>query len=214
MNIEDSLIIIFAASILYVSVTSRLEAYIKALAFQGFLLFVLSIFFNIPSGNFLTVGFIVFETFFLKMIVIPLYLRKMIRDNEILRETEPYIPNLYSLIIVSLFTAVGFLFAYVISKVQHPVNPMYFGVSISTIMSGLFIIMTRKKLITHVIGYIFMENGIFLLSLSMAGEMPVIVNLGVALDIFIWALLAGVFLRRMQGAFPDQDIDKLKGLRG
>jgi hydrogenase-4 component E len=211
MNIEDSLIILFAASMLCVSVTSRLEAYIKALAFQGFQLFVLSIFFNIPHGDFLTIGFIVFETFCLKMILIPLYLRKVIRDNEILRETEPYIPNLYSLLIVSAFTAVGFLFAYVTSKVQHPVDPMYFGVSISTIMTGLFIIMTRKKLITHVIGYIFMENGVFLLSLSMAGEMPAIVNLGVALDIFMWALLAGVFLRRMQGA---QDIDRLKGLRG
>lgn len=214
MNIEDSLIILFAASMLCVSVTSRLEAYVKALAFQGFLLFLLSIFFNIPHGDILTIGFIVFETFFLKMIVIPCYLRKVIRDNEILRETEPYIPNLYSLIIVSLFTAIGFLFAYITSKVQHPVNPMYFGFSISTIMSGLFIIMTRKKLITHVIGYIFMENGIFLLSLSVAGKMPAIVNLGVALDIFVWALLAGVFLRRMQGAFPGQDIDKLKGLRG
>ncbi|MDD5597388.1 MAG: hypothetical protein PHV82_05555 [Victivallaceae bacterium] len=214
MNFENSLIILFAASMLCVAVTSRLEAYIKALAFQGFLLFVLSVFFNIPHGDLLTTGFIVFETFFLKMIVIPLYLRKVIRDNEILRETEPYIPNLYSLIIVSLFTAVGFLFAGITSKVQHPVNPIYFGVSISTIMAGIFIIMTRKKLITHVIGYIFMENGIFLLSLSMAGEMPAVVSLGVALDIFIWAFLAGVFLRRMQETFPEQDIDKLKGLRG
>ena len=196
-----------------VSVTSRLEAYIKALVFQGFLLFVLSIFYNIPGEDFLTIGFIVFETFCLKMIVIPFYLRKVIIKNEILRETEPYIPNLYSLMIVCLFTAAGFLFAYISAKTEHSIAPIYFGASISTIMSGLFIIITRKKLITHVIGYIFMENGIFLLSLSMAGEMPVIVNLGVALDIFVWALLAGVFLRKMQNASLEQDIDELRSLR-
>ena len=81
------------------------------------------------------------------------------------------------------------------------------------ILSALFIIMTRKKLITHIIAFIFLENGIFLLSLSVAQEMPFIVNLGVMLDIFAWVLLAGIFVKMIQSSFTGQNIDSLKGLR-
>lgn len=214
MSIENSLLIIFAATMLYVAVTGRLEAYVKVFALQGFILCMLSVFFNIPADHYFTLSFVVLETLLLKSCVIPYFIMKQIRENEIFRETEPYIPNLYSLVTVSFFIAMGFIFSYLVSRENHPVNPMYFGISISTIISSIFIIMTRKKLITHVMGYMLMENGIFLLSLAVAAEMPFIVSLGAMLDIFMWVLLTGVFLSRLQSRFSAQNIDKLRGLRG
>lgn len=213
MNFENSLLIIFAATMLYVAVTGRLEAYVKVFALQGIILCVLSVS-HIPLSHFVTLGFVIVETLLLKSCVIPYFIMKQIRENEIFRETEPYIPNLYSLITVSFFIAMGFIFSYLVSRENHPVNPMYFGISISTIISSIFIIMTRKKLITHVMGYMLMENGIFLLSLAVAAEMPFIVSLGAMLDIFMWVLLTGVFLSRLQSRFSAQNIDKLRGLRG
>lgn len=214
MSIENSLLIIFAATMLYVSVTGRLEAYVKTFALQGFILCMLSVFFNIPPDHYFTLVFVILETLVFKTCVIPYFIMRQIRENEIFRETEPYIPNLYSLVAVSFFTALGFMFSYLASRENHPVNPMYFGISISTIISSIFIIMTRKKLITHVIGYMLMENGIFLLSLAVAAEMPFIVSLGVILDVFMWVLLTGVFVNRLQSRFAAQNIDKLRGLRG
>jgi hydrogenase-4 component E len=61
-------------------------------------------------------------------------------------------------------------------------------------LAAMFIIVNRKKVITHVLGYMIFENGIFLLSLSMAGEMPIIVDLGVMLDLFVGIFLLGIFV--------------------
>jgi len=179
---------------------------------QGALLFAVSLH-SISPSDYLTFSFIIFETLVLKTIVIPVFLMRVIRQNEIQREAQPSIPNLYSLIIVSIITSAGFIFAYWLTSTHQPVNPLFFGGAISVILAALFIIMTRKKLITHIIAFIFLENGIFLLSLSVAQEMPFIVNLGVMLDIFAWVLLAGIFVKMIQSSFTGQNIDKLKGLR-
>lgn len=213
MNFENSIIILFAVTMLYVAVSNRLEAYIKMLAAQGALLFAVSVK-SVAITAYATFGFIILETLVLKMIIIPWFLIKILRENEIDRETEPSIPNFYSLVIVSAIIACGFVSSYLISSTKQPVNPVYFGGALAVIISALFIIMTRKKLITHIIAYIFLENGIFLLSLSVAREMPFIVNLGVMLDIFVWVLLAGIFVKMIKATFPGQHIDKLKGLRG
>jgi hydrogenase-4 component E len=80
-------------------------------------------------------------------------------------------------------------------------------------LTGFFIIATRKKLITHIMGYMILENGIFLLSLSAAKEMPFIVNLGVSMDIFIGVFLAGIFINRIKTNFDQHDIDDISRLK-
>ncbi|MGL4370125.1 MAG: NADH-quinone oxidoreductase subunit K, partial [Spirochaetota bacterium] len=91
--------------------------------------------------------------------------------------------------------------------------PLQFGVAISTMITGMFIIITRRKLITHIMGYMIIENGIFLLTLSAAKEMPVIVSLGVSLDIFVGVLMTGLFITKIKSNFEDEDIDSLSNLK-
>ncbi len=210
---ENLLIILFAVTMLWVAASSRLELYARMLGFQGVLLFIVAIA-NISWDEKFTLVFIAVETLILKGTVIPIYLIKVIRDNEIRRETEPYLPNLFSLVAAVGLTVVGFVLAFVSQARNHPVHPCLFGAAVSVILNALFILLTRKKFITHIIAFIFLENGIFLLSLAVAGEMPFIVNLGVVLDIFMWVLLTGVFVRTMKKAIPGQHVDKLRGLRG
>lgn len=210
---ENSLIIMFTITMLWVAASSRLEVYTKMLSLQGILLFTAAVS-RIPLSEPFTLGFITVETLGLKAVVIPWFLLKVIRENNIRRETEPYIPNLYSLIVAMVLTAVGFILAFIASSEHHPVNPCFFGAAVSVILIALFILLTRKKFITHIIAYIFLENGIFLLSLSVVEEMPFVVNLGVALDIFVWVLLAGAFIKILKSTVPGEHVDKLKGLRG
>ena len=80
-------------------------------------------------------------------------------------------------------------------------------------ITGLFVIMTRKKIITHVMGYMMLENGIFLLSLSIAREMPFIVNLGMLLDIFIAVFLLAVIVNRIKSTVEEATVDKLTELK-
>jgi len=202
----------FGVTMLYISVTSRIESYIKMLSVQGVILFIISIIdFNYEFD--LHFVLVIIETLLVKTILIPLFLIKVVRKNNIYREIEPYISNFYSIVICSIIFICGFLLSYWISDITLNINSLYFGFSMSTIVTGLFVIMTRKKIITHVMGYIILENGIFLMTLSIAYKIPFIVSLGILLDIFIAVFLLGIFVNRIHNTFHDIEVDKLTNLR-
>lgn len=207
------MIILFGLTMLYVGSASRIEAYIKAIAIQGLLLFLLIIIDDYESANLANILFLSFETLVVKAILIPVVLITVVRKNGIHREIEPYIPNFFSLIIITAIFGLGFYIAYLASKYSVSARPFYFGISISAIVSGIFVIITKKKIITHVMGYMLLENGIFLLSLAASKEMPFIVALGVLLDIFIAVYLLGLFVNRIHDAFSEIHVDSLQKLK-
>ncbi len=206
------LLVLFGVTLLFTAATSRIEGYIKALAVQGIILFlmILADFGRIEQVTFL---FLSLETIIFKTIIIPIILVRIVRKNSILKEVEPYLPGFYSVLIVSIIFAFGFFISYWSMKNGNNIRPLYFGISISFIISALFIIMTRKKIVTHVMGYMMLENGIFLLSLSIAKEMPLIVNMGVLLDIFICIYLLGLFVNKIQIRYNRDHIDTLTDLK-
>ncbi len=206
------LIILFGVTMLYVSVTSRIEAYIKILSIQGLILFCM-VLLDLGHMRIFNFTFLAIETLGFKTIIMPWFLITIVRRNGIYREVEPYISNFNSLFISSIIFSFGFFLAYWSNRTGSDVKPLYFGISISTIITGLFIIMSRKKIITHVLGYMMLENGIFLLSLSVAKEMPLIVNLGVLLDIFVGIFLLGLFANKIQTAFEEMHVDTLTQLK-
>ena len=93
------------------------------------------------------------------------------------------------------------------------INPLYFGVSIAVIIISLMLITIKHKVISNVIDFITMENGIFLLSLSVAKEMPLIVNLGVLLDLFIAVFILGLLVKHINTKFEDMEISHLSDLK-
>ena len=205
---------IFSMTMIYACSTSRIEAYIRVLSLQGILLFLCVI--TGPKGlPAVTFIFLCVETFGFKAVLIPWFLMYTVRKNGVLREYEPYIPNFYSVVTATLIFAAVFFVSFLILKsgTAPGFKALYFGAALSAIATGLFIIISRKKVITHVMGFVMMENGIFLLSLSFAGEMPFIVNLGVLLDLFIAVFLLGLFVSRINSTFDELEVDMLSELK-
>jgi hydrogenase-4 component E len=192
--------------------TSRIKAHIKMLSFQGFLLFLILIV-SEDRTNFINLIFLSVETLLVKSIIIPLFLMHVLKKNEAFRDNEPHIPNFYSLVFASVVLFAGFIISSVHNSVFQDITTLYFGVSISAILISLFLITTKKNILTHVIGYIMMENGIFLLSLSVAKEMPMIVNMGVLLDIFIAVFILGLLINRIHNVFDELDVHELCNLK-
>ena len=93
------------------------------------------------------------------------------------------------------------------------ISPLYFGVSAATIIISLWLITIKHKIISNVIEFITMENGIFLLSLSVAKEMPMLVNLGVLLDVFIAVYILGLFVNEINKEFKDLEVSHLSELK-
>ena len=228
---ENIFIILLGLSMIYIAATSRLAAHINMLIAQGWLLFFvcLSGFAKEPWFNWHMIAstgniaenmphiigflFVIVETLLVKAIIIPVFLKKVLNKTQAHRDTEANIPHFYCLVIASIILFGGFLVANITAPEFKMVDGMYFGVSIAIIITSLWLITIKHKVLSNVIGFITMENGIFLLSLSVAKEMPIIVNLGVLLDIFIAVFILGMLVNEINNEFEDLEVAHLSDLK-
>ena len=206
----DVLLIVFLITLFYMSIANRMRTYVKVLALQGFIMFFV-VFFQLKEINTLNLIFIMLETIVFKSIAVPLFLDYLIKRNKITREAEPYLPNFVSLIITTFIVIVTILLSN--SIIDPYLDKIFFVVALSTIFTGLYFIASRRKIITHVMGYLVIENGVFVLSLAVGNEMPMLVNLGIMLDIFASVLILGIFLNKIGDVFKDVDVDQLTSLK-
>lgn len=207
----NALIIIFSLSLFLSVMTSRLMKYIKMLSLQGFVLFLLIVFSHKDLDLF-SYSFLIFETLIVKALAIPYFLKYIIKKNEISREMQANIPAFYSLLISSFIIITCVMLANFTSNKGAHFNHLFLGVSLATIMISLFLIISRKKIITHLMCFLMLENGIFLMSLSMAHEMPFLINLAVLLDVFLVILLLGFLSSHIKTNFEELHIDNLTSI--
>jgi hydrogenase-4 component E len=204
------LLIIFIISLLYVSIANRIITYVRVLALQGFILFGVT-FLQLKDIQTWNLVLILLETIVFKTIAVPVFLSYLIKRNRITRETEPYLPHFISLIIITMIVVITVLLANSIEDTH--LDKIFFIVSLSSLFTGLYFIASRKKIITHVMGYLMIENGVFVLSLAVGNEMPNLVNLGIMLDVFASVLILGIFLNKIGDVFKAVDVDQLSNLK-
>jgi hydrogenase-4 component E len=203
-------LITFLITLFYMSIANRMFTYVNVLAFQGVLLFVAA-FIQLNEIDTLNLTLILLETVVFKAIVIPAFVGYVLKRNHITREAEPFVPNFVSLIVVTFIVVVTVLIANSINDTR--LDKMFFVVALSTLFTGLYLIVSRRKIITHVMGYLVIENGVFVMSLAIGSEMPMLVNLGIMLDIFASVLILGIFLNKIGDVFKDVDVNQLTNLR-
>jgi len=204
------LLIVFLISLFYMAIANRMSTYVNVLAMQGILLFFVA-FLELKHINTVNLILILLETIIFKSLAVPIFLNYVLKRNHITREAEPYLPNFVSLIITTVIVVTTIL----LSKTMEEsyLDKMYFVVALSTLFTGLYFIATRRKIITHVMGYLVIENGVFVLSLAVGNEMPMLVNLGIMLDIFASVLILGIFLNKIGDVFKDIDVNQLTNLK-
>lgn len=208
----DILLILFGVSLLFASITNMLRGLVRILIWQGLILFVLTVL-KTNEINLWEFIFVAVETIVFKAILIPWFISDTIKKNNTKREVEPSVSNFFSLGIMTLIFAFSFFIALWSDKGLANLYPMHFGIAFAAILKGLFIIIANKKLVTHLMGYLIMENGIFLLSLAIASEVPAVVSLGVSLDILLSILIAVLFINRISNTFEEAHSDELSTLK-
>jgi len=190
----------------------RLESCVKVYAINSWLLSVLIIVVAFMIGEFhLYIASIV--TLLSKGIIIPLFLKKIVRQMKVTHEVSPYISNALSL------TISGILVAIVYASFKEGILVTGFSrnalkISLAVILIGLFTMITRRKAITQVIGLLFMENGLFLAGFSLTYGMPTIIELGILFDTLMGIIILGIFAVQIRRAFASSDLDKLTILKG
>lgn len=208
--IHDLLLLLIVLTNFWVLGTTRLSAAIRATAVQGVLLAGLPI--ALYPGFSLHILGLAVGTIMVKAIVLPLLLARAIREAAVRREIEPLIGFAPSMIFGALAVALAFSIA---PKLPLPglQTPVLVPVSLSTVVIGLLVLTTRTKALTQVVGYLILENGIYVFGLSQVERVPFLVEVGVLLDIFVGVFIMGIVVFHINREFDSLDSARLAELR-
>ena len=84
------------------------------------------------------------------------------------------------------------------SLINPFINTIYMTIALYTLFTGLLLIVTHRLIISHLIGFLIIENAVFIFSLAVGSEMPMLINIGILLDIFVGVLILGFFGLRLK----------------
>ena len=204
------LIVLFAATLIYFFLSERVANFIWLLSVQGALLFGIA-FNNLIHIKTLELIVILLETLIVKAIVIPWFLNRLRHKNQLKRVHESKVPVFYSLILISAVLIGCFLMSYTIDN--EVIQLRFFTVALATVIGGMYFIVIHKNIFSHLVGFLIIENGAFLLSLAVGGDMPFLVSLAVLLDVLIAVLVIGVFMNKVKDTFDTISASKLSQLK-
>jgi hydrogenase-4 component E len=155
-----------------------------------------------------------FLTLVLKTMVIPQVFFRIIRRLGIRKEVDSYVNIPFSLLLAVLLVFLSF---YVTAEVKilKPLSSREFiPLAVSTIFFGMLVMTTRKKAITQVLGLLLMENGLFLMAMTITFGMPLVVEIGIFFDILVGVIIMGIFVFKIREAFEGIDADDMTVLKG
>ena len=189
------LIVFFAVTLMYFSSADRLTTYVKLIGIQGLLLCGIAIF-GLNEVNTANLLFIVAETLIFKAVVLPYLLTRIINRSGVTKVHRLAMPGFYLLI----FSIFGLLISVILANILiNPfINTIYLAIALFTLFTGMLLIVTHKLIISHLIGFLVIENAVFMFSLAIGNEMPMMINIGILLDIFVGVLILGFFGLRLK----------------
>jgi hydrogenase-4 component E len=190
--------------------TTRLSSAIRATALQGALLAALPIALH-PGWSLHILG-LAGGTVLVKAVLLPTFLRWAIREAAVRREIEPLIGFSASLTLGTVAVALSFAIAGHIPMPESN-SALLIPVALSTVIVGLLVLTTRNKALTQVVGYLVLENGIYVFGLSQAERVPFLVEVGVLLDIFVGIFIMGIVVFHINRAFDSLDSTRLSELK-
>jgi hydrogenase-4 component E len=191
---------------------SRISSFIRWTSLQGVLLGVYVLLAG--SGRMewaaLTTGLCAIV---LKGAVFPWLLSRTLREAGVRREVEPFVGYSVSLLAGLVALGLSFWLSRHLPITDRATSPLVAPFAFFSVFAGLFLIVSRKKAISQVLGYIVLENGIYLFGSGMVREAPLMVELGVLLDLFVAVFVMGIMIFHISRDFEHIDTHRMKALK-
>lgn len=211
-NAIDILLVCLVLTDLVLLGSSRLRNAIRIVALQGLMLGLLPLLAHgrgvvwhavlLGAGSALLKGF-----------VFPSLLTRALRETNASREIEPFVGYIASLLIGVGALALSFAFGARLPLPWAASSQWLVPAGLFSVWTGLFLIVARRKAITQVLGYVVLENGIFALGMVLVEAMPLLVELGVLLDVFVAVFVMGIIVFHINREFDHIDADQLRALK-
>jgi hydrogenase-4 component E len=190
---------------------SKIRAVITAVALQGIVLAILALL-VVPElslrGILLVAG-----TIALKGFAIPRFLVHAMREADIQHEVNPVVNYMNSILLGALGTGLAMVFSSTLPLAENHRGLLIVPASLSTVWTGFLMLTTRKKAIMQVLGYLLLENGVFLFGLLLLEALPFLVEVGVLLDLFTAVFVMGIIIHRINREFASISTEHLTELK-
>lgn len=209
LNMALAVIMVLAICLL---ASSRLGSIIRLFAFQSLMTAAIPL--MLGGGLNLDKIVIVVGTLLLKVIFIPAMLFWAVRHVSIRRDAPGIFGISTGLLLGGFLVGLSFFLSSGLVFAQKPFSDLLIPSAFSTLFIGFLLIISRTKAITQVVGYLVMENGIFLFALLLLETTPLLVELGIFLDIFVGVLIMGIVINHIQNEFDHMDTSQLTALKG
>jgi hydrogenase-4 component E len=211
VSLLNALLMVVLLLNLFVLGTSRIRALIHAVALQGVVLASLPL---IAHGHvILPTALMAVVAMLVKGSLIPQMLFKALRDAQIKREVEPIIGFMPSTLLGALGTAAAIGLAAKLPLAEGHAQTLIVPAALSTVFTGFLLLTSRIKAITQAIGYLVLENGIFIFGLLLIEAVPFLVELGVLLDVFVGIFVASIIIHHINREFASLDTRRLSALK-
>lgn len=220
MNIEalsllEQLMLVLASLVLFTSFVlleqTRLVAAIHAFAWQGVLIAAVTTV-TALTNDLPHLLFSALLTMALKALLIPRMLHRLVRRLQLDRDVEPLRrPALTTLAAVALVIFSCWLVLPIV-RAELIFTRNIVAVSLAVVLIGMLMMVVRRQAVAQVLGFMSMENGLFLAAVSATGGMPLVVELGVAFDVLVAMVLFGVFFFHIRESIDSLDVDRLNRL--
>lgn len=215
LTLLEQAVFVLAALVLFLSFSllaqARLLTGIHIFAWQGVVLAAATGLIAATSNEphlFISAGL----TFGLKALAIPWMLHRLVRRLELERHVDP----LQHPALVMMAGAALVIFSYwvvlPIERLELGVTRNILSINLAVVLLGLLIMVTRRQAVTQVIGFMSMENGLFLAAVAVTQGMPLVVELGIAFDVLVAAVLFGVFFLQISESIDSLNVDRLNRL--
>ena len=191
--------------------SSRIGTVVRAVAAQGVLLGVLAVAAHGDVSN--RVIALAVASALLKGWLIPVILFRALRQVAIKREVEPSLGLLPSLLLGAFATVLAVVVSGRLPLAETRLAPLLVPASFATVAAGFILITTRRKAISQVLGFLLLENGIFVFGLLLVEAMPFLVEAGVLLDLFVAIFVLTIIIHHINREFSSQDTRRLSLLK-
>lgn len=209
INLFASVILLLAFAML---AQRRVLPLIDLFALQGFTLGLSTLVVGYSTGQHHLYGSALL-TLALKAIALPLILRRLVRKLYVKWEVESLINIPTTMLVGIVLVIIAFNVALPISQLASTISRGTLGIALASVMLAFLMMITRTKAIPQVVGFLAMENGLFLAATSATYGMPMVVELGIALDVLVGAIILGVFFFQIRDQFDSLDIRNMERLK-
>ena len=216
LSLDLQLLNAFAALLLLLSFAilsqRRVVTMVNLLALQGVLLGLATLLLAWRTGNnHLYVSATI--TLALKAIFLPWLLHRLIRRLGVYWDSEPLLNISATMLVGLLIVIFAFGLAQPIAALATTSTRSSIGIAVAVVLLAFLTMITRRKAMSQVVGFLSMENGLFFGAMSATYGMPMIVELGVALDVLVAMLVLGVFFFQIREQFDSLDLHHLESLK-